>query len=62
MPISRVILLLHLSALHVIVILQYRRCAYSMKKIISYILLTTILILHLGGCGTAEDQIGRAHV
>lgn len=27
-----------------------------MKKIVSYILLTTILILHLGGCGTAEDR------
>ena len=27
-----------------------------MKKMVSYILLTTILILHLSGCGAAEDR------
>ena len=31
-----------------------------MKKIISYVLLTTILILQLGGCGTADSQEGPA--
>ncbi len=31
-----------------------------MKKIISYILLTTILVLQLGGCGAADSQEGPA--